>query len=217
MKIVGIDLSGPSNPAATSLTCLDAQGTSLSYCVDMCRSGLDDQHIYTIIKDLVRLDSVVIGLDAPLSYNIGGKDRPGDRELRKIAVAHGLRSGTIMPPTFNRMAYLTLRGISIARALEYLTQEGDIRIVEVHPGVALAMRGAPATHIVSLKSDPQARASLLAWIRATYIPDLPSIDAPSDHVVMSIASALAALDWGRKNARWVQPAEPPFHPYDFAC
>jgi predicted nuclease with RNAse H fold len=183
----------------------------------MCRSGLDDQHIYEIIKDLVRADSVVIGLDAPLSYNIGGKDRPGDRELRKIAVALGLRSGTIMPPTFNRMAYLTLRGISIARALESLTQEGDIRIVEVHPGVALAMRGAPATHIVALKNDPQARASLLAWMRDTYIPDLPSIQAPSDHLVMSVSSALAAFDWGRKSARWVQPAAPPFHPYDFAC
>jgi len=38
-----------------------------------------------------------------------------------------------------------------------------------------------------------------------------------DHTVAACAAALAAWDWSRGKGRWVHPADPPAHPYDFAC
>jgi predicted nuclease with RNAse H fold len=192
-------------------------GDTLSYDADVSRAGLDDRQIYAIIAALAARDQVAIGIDAPLSYNIGGKDRPADSALRAVIIAHGMRSGSVMPPTFQRMAYLTLRGIGLVRALENLNSQDAIRVAEVHPGAALALRGAPVADIIAVKADPRARARLLEWARGAYIRDLPMLDAPSDHTVMSVASALAASDWGRSAAKWLWPAEPPFHPYDVAC
>jgi hypothetical protein len=38
-------------------------------------------------------DQIAVGLDAPLSYNPGGGDRPADACLRKAVVGAGLRQG----------------------------------------------------------------------------------------------------------------------------
>ena len=77
--------------------------------------GANDHLILGRFRQWISEDEVVSGLDARLSYNIGGGDRPGDAALRAAIIAAGLRPGTVMAPTFSRMAYLTLRGITVSR------------------------------------------------------------------------------------------------------
>ena len=140
MKIVGIDLSGPANSKDTSLVILQAKGKNLSYVKSIQEAS--DYMIYDEILGLTKTETVIIGLDAPLSYNIGGGDRESDHKLRMKIIEKGMPSGSVMTPTMTRMAYLTLRGISISRCLETIDSP-LVKIVEVHPGAAFALRGAP--------------------------------------------------------------------------
>ncbi|MFP3489293.1 DUF429 domain-containing protein, partial [Staphylococcus sp. SIMBA_130] len=94
--------------------------------------GATDEKIYEQFRGK---KDVTIGIDAPLSYQPGGGDRPSDRALRQRIVKAGMRSGSIMTPTMTRMVYLKLRGISLSRGLE-----ANAHIVEVHPGAAIGLR-----------------------------------------------------------------------------
>ncbi len=138
--VVGIDLSGPAGFSRTALTTFILQGEALEH--HESHEGVDDRKIHDIASDLARRGGLAVGLDAPLSYNIGGGDRPGDKALRKRIVARGMRSGSIMPSTMNKMVYLTLRGFAISRMLSGMGPN-RIRVAEVHPGAAMAPRGAP--------------------------------------------------------------------------
>jgi len=80
----------------------------------------------------------------------------------------------------------------------------------------MAIRGAPVAKIRNLKKSLASRRSLVAWLAAQGLSNLPT-GAVNDHTVAAYAAALAAWDWSRDRARWICRAEPPEHPYDLAC
>ena len=84
MKIIGIDLSGPRNVADTVLTAFDEQGDQLHFVETI--HGADDSRILHTVSNFPKTETIVIGIDAPLSYNATGGDRPSDSELREAAV-----------------------------------------------------------------------------------------------------------------------------------
>lgn len=212
MKIIGVDLSGPTNTAETAMAWFKVEGEKLSY--EGSQVGTTDQQILDLRSALE--GNLVFGLDAPLSYMPGGGDRPADSELRRRLINAGLTPGSVMPPTMNRMAYLTLRGISVARFLSAL-DPNTIRIVEVHPAGCLVLRGANPHVVREIKTNTEARHQLLAWLEGQGLRALAQLNPESSHLIAACASALAAWKWSGGNPIWIKPADPPFHPYDFAC
>ncbi|MGH7872010.1 MAG: DUF429 domain-containing protein [Candidatus Binatia bacterium] len=162
MHVVGVDLSGPANTKDTSIAVFEAADSSLILVEAECDGS--DASVLKLVAELSKRDSVVVGLDAPLSYQPGGGLRTRDAELRVRIVACGMRHGSIMPPTLNRMVYLTLRGMTLARALSNLPSERQVRVVEVHPGAALCLRGAPIDAVRKFAKDEDARLELLEWL-----------------------------------------------------
>jgi predicted nuclease with RNAse H fold len=215
MKIIGIDLSGPSNVKDTSVVCFQERADKLLLLNSLF--GANDQQIFETVSLFVKDDQVIVGLDAPLSYNIGGGDRPADAELRKRIIPMGLRSGSVMPPTMQRMAYLTLRGISLSRCLETLRPHYDLQIIEVHPGGTLALRQAPIDEVLQFKNNAEAQVRLLRWLEEQGLENISKTSVCSDHYVAACAGALATWKWYHNKAIWHVPAKPPYHPYDFAC
>jgi predicted nuclease with RNAse H fold len=214
MKVVGIDLSGPRNVADTFVTIFEEDGTHLNFVESI--EEADDQKIFTVISNFEKSEAVVIGIDAPLSYNPGGGERESDRELRRLVLEKGRGIG-IMPPTMIRMVYLTLRGVALTRMLETLKLNLDLQIMEVHPGACMLLRGANAKDVAGFKGDMQARLNLLDWLETKGLLGLPKQNEPADHFAASCASALGAWQWALGKPVWVHAAEPPNHPYDFAC
>lgn len=215
MKVVGIDLSGPRNYADTCLVSFEKRGNELVL-LDVLE-GTTDEQIFEAIKKLGNNERIVIGIDAPLSYNSTGGDRPSDKALRDhIKEKKGGGVG-IMPPTMTKMVYLTLRGISLAHLLETLKPEFDLHIVEVHPGACMLLRDAPIDDIRNFKRDEQARAHLLRWLAGNGPKGIREQERISDHYVAACAAALGAWEWGRGNSKWIFRANLPYHPYDFAC
>ncbi len=213
MHIVGIDLSGPRNIADTCVAVFTPLDSELRFGHSLERA--DDRAIYGLIDALGKLDDVVVGIDAPLSYNPGGGDRPSDRELRLQVQRRG-RVG-VMPPTLIRMVYLTLRGIALTRMLESLRPQLAVRIVEVHPGAAMLLRGAPPLDVAAFKKSEAARLRLVDWLRTAALTGLPRMQPLSDHFVAACAASLAAWQWAMGRPVWCAEAQPPEHPYDFAC
>ena len=216
MKTIGIDLSGPRNFADTCLVSFEEQGNEI-YLSDVCE-GADDHQILEAVSSLDPKDRMIIGMDAPLSYNFKGGDRLSDSELRRFVKSHGGRVG-IMPPTMMRMVYLTLRGVQLTRLLESLKPGFNLEIVEVHPGACMILRGATADDVRSFKSDPSARGRLLDWLETKGLQGIchPHGQPISDHYVAACAAALAAWQWSLGKSVWRFAADPPHHPYDFAC
>jgi predicted nuclease with RNAse H fold len=214
MYVVGIDLSGPANAADTAMVTFQVQGTKLV--VKDVIDGADDRLILAQVRRCVSEGEVVAGIDAPLSYNVGGGDRPGDKRLRASIIAAGLHSGTVMPPTLNRMVYLTLRGIAISRALETMKPQVP-SVVEVHPSATMALRGGPVHHVRKFKQEKNARRELLEWLECQGLKRIATVEAPSDHYVAACAGALAAWKWSAGHPVWVERAVPPHHFFDFAC
>jgi predicted nuclease with RNAse H fold len=214
MIVVGIDLSGPANDAATAVVAFQGQGDRLV--VSEVVAGADDLVIEARFRKWAANADVVAGIDAPLSYNVGGGDRPGDARLRTAIIAAGLRPGTVMAPTLNRMVYLTLRGVAISRMLQTLKPRVPA-IVEVHPSATMALRGGPAQHVIRFKQDENARGQLLHWLESQGLEGVAAVDVPSDHYVAACASALAAWKWSAGQPVWVERATLPIHPFDFAC
>ena len=213
VNIVGIDLSGPSNSRGTCVVVLRGHKDSAVFAQHLPIAG--DAEILDLVTGLSCKGQVVVGLDAPLSYQPGGGLRLRDRSLRDRIVERGMRHGSVMPPTFNRMAYLTLRGLGVARLLGTLNQV-QVRVIEVHPGATFCLRGAPLASVLAFKKRQEHRASLLEWLSAQGITSLPRTE-PSDHFVAACGAALAAWKWSRGRSVWLAPPEPPFHPFAFAC
>jgi hypothetical protein len=46
---------------------------------------------------------------------------------------------------------------------------------------------------------------------------IPVLADTSDHFVAACAAALAGWQWAAAKPAWCYPAQPPEHPYDFAC
>ena len=214
MKIVGIDLSGPRNYAETCLVSFEERGEEI-HLMDV-REGADDDQILAAICSLGQNERIAIGIDAPLSYNPKGGDRPSDSELRHLVFERGGRVG-IMPPTMMRMVYLTLRGVWLTRLLESLKPQYDLDIVEVHPGACMILRGAEAGDVRKFKTEPSARGRLLDWLETKGLKGLSRAETISDHYVAACAAALGTWQWSLGKAVWCFAARPPYHPYDFVC
>lgn len=163
MKIIGIDLSGPRNFADTCLVSFEERGEEI-HLIDV-QEGENDDQILEAVSSLGVKEKIIIGIDAPLSYNPRGGDRPSDSELRRLVHARGGHVG-IMPPTMIRMVYLTLRGVVLTRLLESLKPQFDLGIVEVHPGACMILRGADAGDARIFKTESLARKRLLIWLEA---------------------------------------------------
>jgi predicted nuclease with RNAse H fold len=221
LQVMGIDAAGPANLRDTSAVVLEVLGSSR---VVRVIAGASDADLVAEVASRLARGPVVVGIDAPLSYCPGGGDRPSDAALRAVLRQAGLASGTVMAPTMTRMAYLTLRGVVLARALELVAREAAgaggqpmLRIVEVHPGGTLVLGGAAPADVRALKREPAARQRLLAHLEARGLRQIPSLLAEEDHHLCAAAAALAARDWAQGRAGWQWPADPPHHPYDFAC
>ena len=212
MKVIGIDLSGPSNMADTCMVIFDEHAKELHFLE--AHEGASDRQILEILSKSEINARIIVGLDAPLSYNPGGGDRESDKELRKLVKMRGGGVG-VMTPTMTRMVYLTLRGVVLARMLE--TLESKVEIVEVHPGACLLLRDAPAEDVKQFKRDPSARAQLCEWLETQGLKRLPAGDSFSDHFVAACAAALGAWKWALGKSVWRFAAHPPEHPYEFAC
>jgi len=198
---LGIDLAGPANARDTACAWFDG---AFKY-VDSA-SHMSDAAIVDLVRGLG--DEVVVALDAPLSYNDGGGDRPSDKALRDTIKAIGMKTGSVMTPTATRMAYLTLRGMAIARALNEI---GVSSIVEVHPGAVFGLHGAPLAAVLDYKTSPASRRKLLAWVGA------PHQLARACHLTAACGAAFGAWKWATNGSRWRHPAAPPLHPFDFSC
>ena len=212
--IFGIDLSGPSNTKESTLVSFKAKNNSLQMTTAI--EGITDLSIYDAIAANNANVKVIVGIDAPLSYNPGGGDRKSDRDLRKHIIAKGMPSGSVMPPTLTKMAYLTLRGMSVCRFLESHPNK-RICIVEVHPSGSMALRGAPVKSIKKMKSSAKAKQTLLQWLENQGLNGIDLPGSVSDHYVAACAAALAAWKWHLGESVWISKSEMPFHPYDFVC
>jgi predicted nuclease with RNAse H fold len=198
---LGVDLSGPARASDTACAWFDRDFNYLD-----SASDLSDAKILELVRSLGT--HVVIGLDAPLSYNDGGGDRPGDKSLRKTIQAAGMRGGSVMTPTMTRMGYLTLRGVAVSRALGAI---GVQSIVEVHPGAVFALHGAPLAAVLDYKTNIASRKKLLDWVGA------PRTLSSACHLTAACGAAYGAWKWATGASRWKWPAEPPLHPFDFSC
>jgi predicted nuclease with RNAse H fold len=214
MILVGVDLSGPTNIRDTAVVSFVVEGERAT--LFEAALGVGDEALLGCVAGLVGRDGrVVVGLDAPLSYNPGGGDRPADRALRQLIGAAGLRSGSIMPPTMTRMVYLTVRGMSVARALATLVPAPDV--LEVHPGAALALHGAPVADVLLFKREAAARGRLNIWLREQGLDCGNAPVEESEHMLAACAAAFGAWRWAEGRSAWLAAAAPPLHPYDFAC
>ena len=262
--LVGIDLSGPSNIADTVLTMFRAEGGArrpseqlwpLGRALPLLGvyHGIGDVDILRMCdaeagpgSDSKDVSKVIVGLDAPLSYNPGGGDRPADAALRKRLSAAGLKPATVMAPTMTRMAYLTLRGIAVARLLCTWASSlpgVELEIYEVHPGGVMALGGAAPEDVRALKSETAARLRLCDWFRSEGTLDIGvggnrllagatvtkaaagepapaagnAVSAPSDHALAACAAALGAWNAACGRPSWLYPADPPLHPFAVCC
>ncbi|MEH7013899.1 DUF429 domain-containing protein [Neobacillus niacini] len=219
MRIIGIDLSGPSNHKDTVLAVFEKQGSELKFIKIM--SNISDLKILEEIQIQSQLDEVVIGMDAPLSYEDGGGDRHGDKQLRQFIISLGMKSGSIMPPTFNRMVYLTLRGIKLSREIGNLTTCNPISIVEVHPGAVIGSRLSKGDldYVLKYKQDLSARSFIRHWLCEQQLTQLPNSIEEESHTIDACAAALGAWHWADPlfKPKWLLPANLPLHPYDYCC
>ncbi|QOR67162.1 DUF429 domain-containing protein [Cytobacillus suaedae] len=219
MRVIGIDLSGPSNHKDTVLTVFEKKDNHLEFV--KWTSNISDQGILREISEQSQLDEVVIGMDAPLSYEDGGGDRVGDRELRKFIVSLGMKSGSIMPPTLNRMVYLTLRGIKLTREIENLNVIYPISIVEVHPGAVIGSRLSKKEieYALVYKQAQSARSYIRTWFTEQGLSQIPIEIEEESHSIDACAAALGAWHWKdpEYKPKWKHPANPPLHPYDYCC
>lgn len=212
--ILSIDLSGPRSPEETGVAWFEMGDETLEFVGS--RIGATDADIAELAGNLAADGELLVGIDAPLSYGTRSGSRRSDMALRKRLIELGAHPGTVMAPTAPRMVYLTLRGVTVARSLMLLSNADRIQVVEVHPGAALLLRGAPVDDVRGFKTSKPARRRLLNWLGARGVAGLDGSLAGSDHVVAACAGALATWDWGRGRSPWIAAAAPPAHPFDFA-
>lgn len=207
-RFIGIDLSGPGSAQNTAVAVFRPADAALE--LTELVAGADDATILRLMPQ-----SGVVGLDAPLSYSPVGGSREADRALRQEARQSGLAPGAVMAPSAPRMVYLTLRGIAVSRCIA--SECPRVSIVEVHPTACLALRGAPIESVRGMKTAPRARQELLEWLEAKGLRGLGGLPEQNDHSVAACAAALAAWKWSTEKSVWLHKAEPPLHPFDYAC
>ncbi|WP_226654330.1 DUF429 domain-containing protein [Pseudalkalibacillus hwajinpoensis] len=205
-QYAGIDLSGPSNTKDTSLAIFEGNDKKLMFV--QLLEGVTDEEIYERFQDN---KETFVGMDAPLSYQPGGGDRPSDRALRQRIVKAGMRSGSIMTPTMTRMVYLTLRGISLSRGLV------NTHLVEVHPGAAIGLRTPHLGAVLDYKTEMESRDELRSFLESEGVSGIPNKALQSSHSFDACLAAYAAWKWEQGKSEFLYQAEPPFHPFDMSC
>ncbi|WP_456271270.1 DUF429 domain-containing protein [Bacillus sp. AK031] len=219
MKVIGIDLSGPSNPRDTVVSIFEKAEGSLKF--RELISGATDEVILSRIEREAEHDSIFIGIDSPLSYQDGGGDRPSDKDLRSYIKELGMRPSSVMSPTMNRMSYLTLRGISLTRSISSMRTSNPIQVVEVHPGAVMGSRipSELLSFLLSYKKDEDSLFRIYHFLQTTDLNALPAEVLETTHAIDSCAAALGAWYWADPylEPNWCWKAEPPLHPYDFCC
>jgi predicted nuclease with RNAse H fold len=214
-RIIGMDLSGPANPADTSVVEFIESSTVLTFVRSF--SNATDPQIFEYFNNLEQTDDITVGIDAPLSYGDTGGQRVSDQELRHLLIEKGMPSGTVMAPTAPRMVYLTLRGIRLAIGIASIHYPNSITVIEVHPAGVFALRGVNPTDIRTRNSDPGTFNRFLDWLGNQGLTDLPRDMVVSAHFLDSCACALAVWKWKHQMAVWDFPAQPPLHPFRFVC
>ncbi|MGD6803752.1 DUF429 domain-containing protein [Rossellomorea aquimaris] len=219
MIVMGIDLSGPSNPKDTVISIFEKVNGSLRF--RQLISGATDEVILSQIKREVENDSVFVGIDSPLSYQDGGGDREADKSLRAYIKSLGMNTSSVMSPTMNRMAYLTLRGIALTRSIDSLKTDRPIKVVEVHPGAVMGSRipDELLPHLLEYKRSEDSQKQIFHFLQSTDLNELPNEAGSSTHAIDACAAALGAWHWGDPylEPNWCQKAVPPHHPFDFCC
>lgn len=56
----------------------------------------------------------------------------------------------------------------------------------------------------------------LEWLQTQGLEEITGIAEPSDHYVAACAAALGAWKWALGESKWLYPADPPLHPFDYA-
>lgn len=165
MIVIGIDLSGPANHKDTVMVIFQLKNDQLIF-KDMITDAADEM-IISAIHSAALMDEVAVGMDAPLSYQDGGGDRPQDKNIRQFIKGFGLSGSSIMPPTLTKMVYLTLRGIGLTRRISAMKLLHLVRLVEVHPGAAIGTRmGREALHHVrQYKKEAESRKAIFEWFK----------------------------------------------------
>ena len=215
MNVLGVDLAGPAGALNTGVVRFQVIDDRLSF-VDELYDG-SDQKLLKLAKRLSSEAPLVVGLDAPLSYQPGGGDRARDAELRRAIIKVGMHPGSVMAPTATRMVYLTLRGVTVAAHFRGLNARHSVDVVEVHPGATMGLRGAPLESVKTYKDSTAARIELLGWLGSAGLANLVAPHDCSSHFVSACAAALAAWNWRQRLSAWIVPAEEPWHSYDFSC
>ena len=219
MKVIGIDLAGPANHKDTVMSVFQEREDLLFFENGIVHAS--DEKILTAIQAISANEKVVIGIDAPLSYQDGGGDRPQDKSIRKFIKEFGLSGSSIMPPTLTKMVYLTLRGIGLTRSIMLMNDCRNIRIVEVHPGAAIGTRIGPdqIEHALQYKKELSSRKAVFDWFPYMGLMEIPSEFVQTSHAIDSCASALASWHWGveTKQPTWQWIEKTPEHPFEFCC
>jgi predicted nuclease with RNAse H fold len=219
MKIIGIDLSGPANHKDTVMTIFQVKEDRLIY--EDSIIGASDEMLLKAIYEAASTDEVVVGIDAPLSYQDGGGDRPQDKSIRNVLKEHGLSGSSIMPPTLTRMVYLTLRGIALTRTIMASNHSSIIKIVEVHPGAAIGTRiGKEKLQLArEYKKDIDSRIAILNWFEEIGLKGIPTDFSETSHQVDACGAALAAWHWvdPTKQPTWQWKTTNPNHPFELCC
>lgn len=215
MNVLGVDLAGPAGALNTGVVRFGVVDNRLSFVDEFCDGS--DRELLKLAERLSSEGPLVVGLDAPLSYQPGGGDRARDAELRHAIIAVGMHPGSVMAPTATRMVYLTLRGVVVAAHLRGLNARHSVDVVEVHPGATMDLRGAPLNSVTTYKDSAASRTELLRWLGSAGLANLVAPDECSSHFVSACAAALGAWNWRQGLSAWIVSAEKPWHPYDFSC
>jgi len=207
--VIGLDLCGPVRSENTGVAVFTPAGAELIFKELACDGS--DSSIWDTVARLAASGDVLVGIDAPLSYEAAGGFRRRDRSLRQALEQHGSHSNKVMPPLAPQMVYLTLRGLAVARMLCSL----PIKVVEVHPTASFALRnglGDPRNAM-----DPRNLEELEAWFKSQGISGIDLKSGCTAHFIAACLAALAAWKWSKSDWMWRAEAEPPFHPFDFVC
>lgn len=219
MKVIGIDLSGPANHKDTVLTVFQVKNDRLFF-EDMVVDVSDEMMVSTIIAAASEED-VVVGIDAPLSYQDGGGDRPQDKSIRQFIKSFGLSGSSIMPPTLTKMVYITLRAISLSRRIMACNDFKKIRLVEVHPGAAIGVRIGEEDlyHALNYKKYLASRKVIFDWFKTIGFSGLPDEISFVSHQIDSCGAALAAWHWADPTnpPKWLWNETSPEHPFEYCC
>jgi uncharacterized protein len=215
ISIVGVDLSGPAGPEKTSVAVFTVARDCLHFTPFECNGS--DADILDLVSRLLLAGPVLVGLDAPLSYQPGGGLRERDQSLREELVMRGHPQNRVIPPLAPpRMVYLTLRGYGVSRLLATLPA-ALVEVVEVHPTASLALRNAPMADVQRVENDQASRTKVQAWFELQGLAGVMLEPACTNHFVAACSAALAAWRSVRGEAVWRAEPEPPLHPYSFVC